>query len=92
VDFEQIDKHRPGGFGNPCIWTSDEEAARGLGQSVEIKPGMRAVQLPDGRVAIFRSAGKKPTSVTSDLWHGGWRANRHELTQIGNLPLPVFTG
>jgi hypothetical protein len=91
VRFEQIAKHRPGGRGSPCIFPTDEEAAQALLASAEIKSGMRAIRLPDGKVAIFRSASKKPGTMGFDLWHGGWEANANELEQIGDRPLPCVS-
>ncbi len=88
--FVQIPKHRPGGFGSPCVWTAEEEAERALSQSVEIKPGMRAIRLPDGSVAIFRNSSKKPGAFGYDIWHGGWQANENEMEQVGDTTLPTY--
>jgi hypothetical protein len=87
--FEQINKHKPGGFGSIAI-LSDADAAKAINLAVEIKPGMRAIRLSNGDVAIFRSTSKKPGTVGSDLWHGGWKANAEELKEIGKIPLPTF--
>ncbi len=89
--FDQIAKHRPGGHGSPCVFPTDVEAANALARSAEVKPGMRAIRLPDGKVAIFRSASKKPGTMGYDVWHGGWEANPSELDQIGDQELPSVT-
>lgn len=92
MKFEQIRKHQRGGFGSPCIFNSEGEASRALALSIELKPGMRAVQVFDGRIAIFRSASKLAGTYGYDLWHGGWEAGPEEMGEIGGRSLPVFTG
>lgn len=92
LKFEQIRKHQRGGFGSPCIFVSDGEAARALQVSVLLKPGMRAVQTIDGRIAIFRSASKQPDTYGYDIWHGGWEAGSDEMGEIGGRILPTYNG
>lgn len=89
MKFEQIRKHQRGGYGSPCIFATDIEAERGLHWSVEIKPGMRAVRLRDGRVAIFRSASKLPGTFGYDSWHGGWEATHEEMQEVGRIEVPT---
>jgi hypothetical protein len=52
---------------------------------------MRAIRLPDGTAAIFRSASKKPGTFGYDTWHGGWRANLAELAEADGLELPTLS-
>jgi hypothetical protein len=89
MTFDQIAKHEKGGHGSPCILRSHAEAERALSQSKLVKPGMRAIRLPDGRIAIFRAASKRPNTVGCDSWHGGWEANANERLEVGT-DLPVF--
>jgi hypothetical protein len=90
MKFEQTRKHQGGGFGSRSLFGTDEEAERALHAAVEIKPGLRAVQVADGRVAIFRNSSKKPGTFGYDLWHGGWEANGSEMGEIGGTRLPTF--
>jgi len=71
MTFHQTSKHQPGGNGSPSLFATDAEGQTALDQSAEIKPGVRAIRMPDGRVAILRNASKKPGTFGHDLWHGG---------------------
>src|SRR5262249_46891484 len=92
--FEQIPKHKPpNNWGSPGV-LNDADAAKAVNQAVEIKPGMRAIKLADGRVLIFRNASKKPSSPDYKKWHGGWEANPDEMKEVAKrmkrTPLPTF--
>lgn len=90
--YEHTAKHAQGGWGSPCIFSNDDQARRALEDSVVVKPGMRAVRVPDGRVAVFRAASKKPNTVGCDDWHGGWEAKHAELRELGRVDVPTFNG
>ncbi len=92
MTFQQTSKHQPGGNGSPSLFATDAEGQTALDQSAEIKPGVRAIRMPDGRVAILRNASKKPGTFGHDLGHGGREAaSSTELTLVHQSPLPIPT-